>query len=145
MWARAHKFLRFFRHLASRVRARGYYVASGAGGVKTPPRATLKEIESMKHDVFFEAAPAIGTKLRAGGVSYEAVAVSPYHRADGQLSKLITWRAQCADCGQPFDFRTGLVCKYLNRRCAEHRAPGRAASASAQRKVARHFAKKGRA
>ena len=36
------------------------------------------------------------------GQRYERVGERPYTRQDGRLSILVTWQANCRECGQPF-------------------------------------------
>jgi hypothetical protein len=41
------------------------------------------------------------------------------------MTTLIVWQSWCPETGHPFELKTGLRTKSINRRCQEHRAPGR--------------------
>jgi hypothetical protein len=73
----------------------------------------------------FMSAPAIGTVLLVEGQRYEVCAVRPHCRQDGTETLLIVWRGHCAECGRSFEQTTTLKSKAPNRRCPEHRKPGR--------------------
>jgi hypothetical protein len=73
--------------------------------------------------VEFLTTPPIGTALMLDDQRYELTAVEPYIRKDGTASRLLTWVAQCPDCGGEFAVMTGLKSKDLARRCPEHRQP----------------------
>jgi len=60
------------------------------------------------------------------GQRYEMVRTEPYRRKDGRMTTLIVWQSWCAETGHPFELTTPLRRKWINRRCREHRAPGRA-------------------
>lgn len=67
--------------------------------------------------------PAIGTALLADGQRFDLVAVTPYERkTDGMMSRVLTWAARCADCGEPIEVTSGLAINALRRRCDLHKA-----------------------
>lgn len=47
-----------------------------------------------------------------------------------ELTILLEWASHCADCGRPFAVLTSAFTHKFepNRRCAEHKAPGRRAA-----------------
>ncbi len=91
--------------------------------------------------IAFQRAPAIGTTLMIDAQRYVVVETEPYHRKDGQLSAIITWLGHCADCGEPFELRTGLKAQAINRRCENHHTPGRAVTVAGRQRAKRVFAK----
>lgn len=72
----------------------------------------------------FTPFPDLGSILVITGQRYILDELEPYRRKDGSASILLRWRSTCADCGQPFEFRTGAKCNGMNRRCPEHANPG---------------------
>lgn len=96
-------------------------------------RAAVVRPPARGPDVDFDAAPPLGSVLDLGGLTFELIAVEPYTRkTDGQPSALLTWRGSCAACGEPFDARTGLRARWVNKRCRRHRAPGVPATVEAE-------------
>ena len=75
--------------------------------------------------IAFSKPPAPGTVLMIDGQRYEVVRTEPYRRKDGRMTTLIVWQSWCPETGHPFELKTGLRTKSINRRCREHRAPGR--------------------
>jgi len=75
--------------------------------------------------VDFSSVPEIGTILMKEGQRYELIAHEPHVRADGQTTTLLVWQSHCAETGHPFEIKTGLKIKYINRRCKQHSKPGR--------------------
>ncbi len=75
--------------------------------------------------VDFSSAPEIGTILMKEGQRYELIAHEPHVRTDGQTTTLLVWQSHCAETGHPFEIKTGLKIKYINRRCKQHSKPGR--------------------
>lgn len=65
---------------------------------------------------------------------YKIVGFENYRNAKGQDKILLVWLSHCADCGEPFTIKTGLICKWPNRRCKKHARPGKAASPAARKK-----------
>jgi hypothetical protein len=60
------------------------------------------------------------------GQTYRFVAEQPYIRTDGQPSRVLVFASHCAQCGREFEFKCSAASKFSpNRRCADHRAPGR--------------------
>ncbi len=52
----------------------------------------------------------------------------PYTRVDGSQTQLRVWVSYCAQCGEPFEYRTTARSRITftpSRRCPEHRRPGR--------------------
>ena len=92
--------------------------------------------------IAFRQVPTIGTVLMIDAQRYVVVATLPHRRKDGRLSAIITWRGHCADCGEPFELRTGLKAQAINRRCETHHTPGRAVTAAARQRAKRAFAKR---
>jgi len=80
--------------------------------------------------VDFYSQPEIGTILMKEGQRYELVAHEPHVRADGRQTTLLVWQSHCAETGHPFEIKTGLKVKYINRRCKQHSKPGQPVAAS---------------
>ncbi len=76
----------------------------------------------------FRQPPPTGTILMKEGQRYEVKALEPHTRKDGSKTTLIVWQSHCAETGHPFEIRTGLKCKYVNRRCKQHGKPGKPVS-----------------
>jgi hypothetical protein len=72
----------------------------------------------------FAAEPRIGTELTYDGQSYTLIALEPHRRQDGHSSVLLVWQTECAKCQAPFDCRSSVAVRSLNRRCDKHRRPG---------------------
>jgi hypothetical protein len=69
----------------------------------------------------------IGMAFKRGEQHYECVAIRPYQRGDGKMTKLAVWRANCPECGEAFEVicSISMIRGPLNRRCLLHRAPGK--------------------
>lgn len=73
--------------------------------------------------------PDIGTMLMADGQCFILVGTAPYERkTDGMMSRLLTWAARCAECGEPIEVTSGLAITALRRRCDGCKAPLRPVS-----------------
>jgi len=61
------------------------------------------------------------------GQRYVRIGVRPHVRADGTETQLAVWESRCPVCGEPFTIETTRLRRLRepNRRCPEHRAPGR--------------------
>ena len=61
------------------------------------------------------------------GQHYWSGTLKPHTRRDGTAMTLLEWKSHCAECGEPFSFwRPARRAKFdPNRRCDEHRRPGR--------------------
>lgn len=55
---------------------------------------------------------------------YDLIATEPYVRKDGTETVLLVWQTECAQCSEPFLFRTGLTVHSVGRRCQKHKRPG---------------------
>lgn len=73
----------------------------------------------------FATTPEIGTVLVLLGRRYVMTGWERYQRADGSFTTLLRWESRCSECGQAFLITTSSSIRYLNRRCAKHRQPGR--------------------
>ena len=73
----------------------------------------------------FATTPAIGTTLVLLGQCYVMQGGECYQRDDGCFTRLLRWESRCSECGEPFVVTTSFSIRYLNRRCAKHRQPGR--------------------
>lgn len=91
---------------------------------------TMAATPDVVRSIDFSKPPKPGTVLMVDGQRYEVVRTEPYWRKDGRMSTLIVWQTWCAETGHPFELTTPLKTKSINRRCREHRAPGRAVSAA---------------
>jgi hypothetical protein len=69
---------------------------------------------------------AVGAVVESNGQIFEAVGERLNTRPDGSRALLLTWRASCAECGQPFEFSSlkGAIRWTPSRRCPDHRRPG---------------------
>ena len=76
----------------------------------------------------FATTPSIGTTLVLLGQCYVMQGSECYQRDDGCFTTLLRWESRCSECGEPFVVTTSFSIRYLNRRCAKHRQPGRPAS-----------------
>ena len=95
------------------------------------------------HKIDFRVLPLSGTVLMHEGQRYVAVGSDLHKRRDGQIVPIILWQSHCAECGGPFECRSGLRSGTLNRRCPQHHAPGKAVAAAARKHAARHMRKHG--
>jgi hypothetical protein len=63
------------------------------------------------------------------GQLYVWVDDRPHKTRKGEMSKLVEWSSECADCCSQFTVFTGRtpwqVTRYWNRRCNTCKAPGR--------------------
>jgi hypothetical protein len=96
------------------------------------------------HRIDFRLLPRPGTVLMLDGQRYVVVGSDLHIRTDGETVPIILWQSRCAECGQPFECRTGLKARALNRRCEKHRRPGKAATAAGLKRVGMHIARHGR-
>jgi hypothetical protein len=67
------------------------------------------------------------TYLTYKGQRYDNIGTVPYVRTDGGSTTLAVWRSLCADCGEPFEFKTTLgkhSLRWPSRRCAGCKRPG---------------------
>lgn len=71
----------------------------------------------------FETTPLVGTIIALDEQHYRLSAAEPHTCKDGRASAILTWGAQCPDCGDPFECKTGLSLKNLNRRCPDCHRP----------------------
>lgn len=103
-----------------------------------PTTANLKGVRMSKtkvvHTIDFIKSPKIGTVLLLEGQRYEVVGLLVHTRRDGSPTMLILWQGFCADCGMKFTFKTGMQAKSVNRRCDNHKRPGKAVSADGRRR-----------
>lgn len=89
---------------------------------------------TVVRSIDFATPPVPGTVLMVEGQRYEVIRTEPHRRRDGSRTTLIVWRTHCAETGHPFELKTGLVAKSINRRCPEHKAPGRPVSSAGRRR-----------
>lgn len=69
-----------------------------------------------------------GLAFIQGGQRYKLDRLETHERHDGETVQLVVLSTHCADCGASFEVRQPLDgTKYLNRRCADHRKPGKKA------------------
>jgi hypothetical protein len=80
------------------------------------------------HAVNFRVVPLAGKVIRYRDQPYRLVGSEPYQRSDGELSVILTWQSQCPECGATFTTTSGLVTRYLTRRCPQHRKAGKPVS-----------------
>ena len=78
--------------------------------------------KALKH---FKKQPKPGEIFMLEGQRYELLETVPYKRTDGTSTHLLVWQSHCADCGQPFETKTGMTIYGLNRRCEKHKSPGK--------------------
>ena len=101
----------------------------------------MTAIPEVVRSIDFAKPPRPGTVLMIEGQRYEVARTEPHRRKDGRMTTLIVWQTWCAETGHPFELTTPLKTKSINRRCPEHRAPGRAVSAAGnQRRRAGSYA-----
>jgi predicted Zn-ribbon and HTH transcriptional regulator len=55
---------------------------------------------------------------------YEFVCTEPHTTRDGRDSRLYVWSSTCANCGEPFKFRSQKKVTWPNRRCDRCKKPG---------------------
>lgn len=53
--------------------------------------------------------------------SFTLLRHEPYTTDDGRRSAIMTWRSDCMDCGQGFNFTSGLTTGAFYRRCKKCR------------------------
>ena len=107
-------------------------------------RFTGGQAARVVHKINFRVLPLPGTVLMHEGQRYVAVGSDLHKRRDGQIVPIILWESHCAQCGRPFQCWSGLRSGTLNRRCLDHRAPGKAVAGSGRKRVAKHLSKHGR-
>jgi len=76
----------------------------------------------------FRVVPWVGKIIRYRNQHYELIGSEPYRRRDGELSVILTWQSQCPECGATFTTTSGLVTRYLTRRCPSHHKAGKPVS-----------------
>ena len=104
----------------------------------------MTRIPRVVQRIDFRILPMTDTVLMLDGQRYVVVGSDRHVRTDGETVPIILWRSRCAECGEPFECRTGLKAQALNRRCEMHRRPGKAATAAGRKRVGRHIARHGR-
>ena len=69
----------------------------------------------------------IGDTMIYRGQAYTCESIEPYYNRKGRLVELNSWRSQCPDSGTVFNVLISARMKEFkpNRRCREHRAPGK--------------------
>ena len=97
---------------------------------------------TVVHDINFNACPKAGTILMKEGQRYELIALEPYMRSDGKMTTLLVWASHCAETGHPFQIKTGLKTKAINRRCPQHSNPGVAVSKGGRDRQRKRFTRK---
>jgi hypothetical protein len=75
--------------------------------------------------VNFRITPKAGKTIKVEDQVYRLIGSAPYAKAEGELSVILTWESQCAECGETFTTTSALITKYLSRRCRKHRKAGR--------------------
>jgi hypothetical protein len=80
------------------------------------------------HEISFTSFPKVGTILMREGQRYELIALEPHRRTDGKMTTLLVWETYCAETGHPFQTKTCMKTKAINRRCRQHSKPGIAVS-----------------
>lgn len=71
--------------------------------------------------------PPVGSDVIVDGFRYVFVGTKPHQRKDGTPSMLWLWQADCASCGNPFVTTAPERFVGENKRCSDHRAPGKPA------------------
>lgn len=66
-----------------------------------------------------------GTRVSIAGREFEIIRREPHKRQDGTSTLLTVWSGDCAECGASFEQTVPTGRLPGNRRCQEHRAPGR--------------------
>ena len=90
-------------------------------------------MKSPMQDVMAAASARIGEARVHKDQRYLCVSVEPHTRRDGTQTALLLWESQCAECGEPFGFKTPNTGKFEpSRRCQAHRKPGLVARAAHQ-------------
>lgn len=106
--------------------------------ISSRPTVNLKGVCMPKikivHTIDFVKPPKIGTVFLLEGQRYEVIDLLVHTRRDDAVTMLILWRGFCADCGTEFTFKTGLRAKSVNRRCDNHKRPGKPVSAKGRRR-----------
>lgn len=77
----------------------------------------------MKWFCKFETVPDVGLAISIGEQLYRLAAVEPYVTKHGRASSVLVWDTVCPDCKEPFQAKSGLKCKYINRRCEKDKSP----------------------
>jgi hypothetical protein len=122
------------------IRATGHRQSAPLDGKHVPKGRGPRVV----HKIDFRVLPATGTVLMHEGQRYVAVGSDLRKRRDGQTVPIILWESHCAECGAPFQCRSGLKSGSLNRRCPSHHSPGKAVAGSGRRRVASYLRKHGR-
>jgi len=108
------------------------------------PRAVVGQSVRVVRKINFRVLPLPGTVLMHQGQRYVVVGSDLHKRRDGQIVPIILWESHCAECGKPFQCRSGLRSGTLNRRCPDHHAPGKAVTRAGRKRVAKHLSKHGK-
>jgi len=96
------------------------------------------------HSINFEVLPLAGTVLMHEGQRYVVTGSDLRRRKDGKTTSIICWQSDCADCGAVFECWSGMRSGTLNRRCPEHRAPGKSVSSAGRKHAAKYLRTHGR-
>lgn len=88
----------------------------------------MSRSKRVVHRIGFDVLPVQGTVLMHRGQRYVVAGSDLHRRKDGKRVPIICWQSHCAECGAVFECWTGMRSGTLNRRCPQHRAPGRPAS-----------------
>lgn len=70
----------------------------------------------------------IGEVKMHQGQRYVCSGFRPHTKRDGSATTLAVWQSHCAECGELFEFTapTRTLRPFMpNRRCADHKRPGR--------------------
>jgi len=121
------------------IRATGLPKAVVDCGKHSPEAKSARVV----HKINFRVLPLPGTVLMHEGQRYVAVGSDLHKRRDGQIVPIILWESHCAECGKPFQCRSGLRSGTLNRRCPQHHAPGKAVATAARKYAAKHMRERG--
>jgi len=86
------------------IRATGLPKAVVDCGKHSPEAKSARVV----HKINFRVLPLPGTVLMHEGQRYVAVGSDLHKRRDGQIVPIILWESHCAECGKPFQCRSGL-------------------------------------
>ena len=84
-----------------------------------PETPELNPGRRCKRDLMAEPM-AFGETLNDKGFVYVCESWRPHTTKNGEASLIVSWRAQCAECGVMFSFTTGSKIWNLPRRCPTH-------------------------
>ncbi len=74
--------------------------------------------------IAFHTPPPLRSVFMKQGQRYEYVGFEEYQGKRGEQRYLLCWKTYCPECFERFITQTGLKCRYANRRCPKHHAPG---------------------